>query len=147
MTFEELNVVRTLRKQIADEERKLAGFKDLARSVTPQFNRVTENGKSFTCLDVSPKGNNPDSRVETIATLITDTENILTGLRRRVETEIPLLTKKIQEEFKDTNAQTLLLYRYVFGKHFRDIGFLMNYSESRVYCMHGNLMKKLQKST
>ena len=147
MTFEELNIVRTLRKQIADEERKLEGFKDLAHSITPQFKRVTEDGESFPCLDVSPKGNNFDSRVETIATLITDTENILADLRRKIENEMPLLAKKIQEEFKDTNAQSLLLYRYVFGKHFRDIGFLMNYSESRVYFMHGNLMKKLQKST
>lgn len=60
MTFEELNIMRTLKKKISDEEQKLQGFRELAQSITPQFSRTTcREGKkeiSYTCMDLQPKG-------------------------------------------------------------------------------------------
>lgn len=148
MTFEELNIVRKIKKQIADEEQKLRGFKDFALSITPQFSRETyrdEKNKlqSFTCLNVMPKGTGTDSRVETIATLIVDTEKVIADLKKRLEIETPLLAKKIKNEVEDSTAQTLLLYRYVFCEHFRDIGFLMKYSESHVYFTHKKILEEM----
>ena len=145
MTFEELNIVRKLKKQIADEEQKLQGFKDLAQSITPQATRVTlREGKkeiSYTCLDVSPKNSSTDSRVELIASLIVDTENGIAEIESQIEKETPLLIDKIKEEFQDTLEQSLLLYRYVFLKNFREISFLMKYSERFIYKKHKQILK------
>ena len=125
MTFEELNIVRKLKKQIADEEQKLQGFRDLAQSITPQATRVTlREGKkeiSYTCLDAQPKGTSKDSRIEMTVALIVDTEKIIENLKIQLEKETPLLIKKIQAEFPDGTEQRILINRYVAGKSFREI--------------------------
>lgn len=148
MTLEELNIVRKLNQQIADEEKKLQGFKDLAQSMTPPFSRETyidERNKlqSYTCLNALPKGSSIDSRVEMVATLIVDTEKVIEGLKKRIKTERTLLVQKIQNEVSDTVAQTLLIHRYVLCEHFRDIGFVMRYSESYVYFTHRKILETL----
>ena len=111
MTFEELNIVRKLKKQIADEEQKLQGFKDLAQSITPQATRVTlREGKkelSYTCLDAQPKGTSKDSRVEMIAILIADTEKIIENLKIQLESfkAAQVGLKRTSQEYKNLQQQ------------------------------------------
>ena len=149
MTFEELNIVRTLKKKIADVEQKLQGFKDLAESITPQFSRTTyREGKkeiSYTCLDVSPKGTSKDSRVEMTAALIVDTEKIISELKARLEKETPLLIKKIQNEVADGAEQRILMNRYILGKSFKEISHLLRYSLRQIFYIHERILKRLHK--
>ncbi len=146
MTFEELNIVRKLKKQIADEEQKLQGFRDLAQSITPQATRVTlREGKkelSYTCLDAQPKGTSKDSRVEMIATLIVDTEKIIENLKIQLEKETPLLIKKIQAEFPDGTEQRILISRYIVGQSFREIARIFHYSLRHIFRVHDRAKKK-----
>ena len=149
MTFEELNIVRKLKKQIADEEQKLQGFKDLAQSITPQATRVTlREGKkevSYTCLDAQPKGTSKDSRIEMTVALIVDTEKIIENLKTQLETETPLLIKKIQGEFPDGTEQRILISRYVAGQSFREIARRMEYSLQHIFRVHTRILKSLDK--
>ena len=148
MTFEELNIVRKLKKQIADEEQKLQGFRDLAQSITPQATRVTyREGKkeiSYTCLDAQPKGTSKDSRIEMTVALIVDTEKIIADLKIQLEKETPLLVKKIQTEFPDGVEQRILINRYVVGKSFREIARLMGYSRQHIFRIHQRVLKSLK---
>lgn len=147
MTFEELNIVRTLKKKIADEEQKLQGFRDLAQSITPQATRVTyREGKkeiSYTCLDAQPKGSSKDSRVEMTVALIVDTEKIIADLKMQLEKETPLLIKKFQAEFPDGIEQRILISRYVAGQSFREIARSMRYSLQHVFRVHKKILKNL----
>lgn len=150
MTFEELNIVRKLKKQIANEEDKLANFRDLAQSITPQFSRETfrdEKNKlqSYTCLNVLPKGNSTESSVEKVATLIVDTERIIDDLKKQLEKEQTLLIKKITENFSDSTEQKILLNHYALGKSFRAIAQNSHYSVRQVLRIHKRLIKNLKK--
>lgn len=146
MTFEELNIVRTLKKRIADEEQKLQGFRELAQSITPQFSRTTyREGKkeiSYTHLDTQPKGTSQDSRVEMTVALIVDTEKIISDLKSQLEKETPLLIKKIAENFSDSTEQKILFQRYVVGKSFREIARMFNYSLRQIFRVHKKNFKK-----
>ena len=145
MTIEELNLIRRLEKKLTVEKQKLQGFKYLISSITPQFSRTTyrkgEKEISYTCLDVSPKNSSIDSRVELIASLIVDTEKKISDIESQIENETPLLINKIQEEVQDTLIQSILLYRYVFLKNFREIGFMLHYSERFIYKEHKKFLK------
>ena len=145
MTFEELNIIRELNKRLVAEKQKLQGFKYLISSITPQFSRTTyrkdKKEISYTCRDVSPKSLNTSSRVELIASLIVDTEKIISDIESQIEKELPLLAKKICEEFQNPIAQSILLYRYVFLKNFREIGFITRYSERFIYKEHRKILK------
>ena len=144
MTFEELNIVRKLKKQIADEEQKLQGFKDLAQSITPQFSRTTcREGKkeiSYTCLDVQPKGNSSDSRIEKIIPLIIDTEKIIADLRERLKTENSLLIEKINANFTGIEHR-ILFGHYVNGKSFREIALTSHYTLRYIFFIHKRILK------
>ena len=145
MTFEELNVVRTLRKQIADEERKLEVLKYSIDSITPKFKRVTQNGESFTCLDDSPKSKSHNSRTETISTLIIDTENKIAELHKQLDKETSALIGNICREYLDTIKQIILIHRYVNGKSFREIARAVHYSKSQVCIIHKKIISGLKK--
>ena len=147
MTFEELNIVRKLKKQIADEEQKLQGFKDLAQSITPQATRVTlREGKkeiSYTCLDAQPKGTSKDSRIEMTVALIVDTEKIIENLKTQLEKETPLLIKKITEDFSDPAEQKILFQRYVICNSFREIARIFHYSLRQIFRLHDRAKKNV----
>ena len=144
MTFEELNIMRTLKKKISDEEQKLQGFKDLAQSITPQFSRTTcREGKkeiSYTCLDVQPKGNSSDSRIEKIIPLIIDTEKIIADLRERLKTENSLLIEKINANFTGIEHR-ILFGHYVNGKSFREIALTSHYTLRYIFFIHKRILK------
>lgn len=146
MTFEELNIVRTLKKQIADEVQRLEGLKDFALSITPQFSRETyrdEKNKlqSFTCLNVMPKGNSTDSRVEKIAVLIADTENKISNLQKELATESMLLTEKINANFTGIEHR-ILFGHYVNGKSFREIALTSHYTLRYIFYIHKKILKR-----
>lgn len=146
MTFEELNIVRKLKKQISDEEQKLQGFRDLAQSITPQATRVTyREGKkeiSYTCLDAQPKGSSKDSRIEMTVALIVDTEKIIADLKMQLEKETPILIKKITENFSDPAEQKILFQRYVICNSFREIARIFHYSLRQIFRVHDRAKKK-----
>ncbi len=144
MTFEELNIMRTLKKKISDEEQKLQGFRELVQSITPQFSRTTyREGKkeiSYTCLDVQPKGNNADSRIEKIIPLIIDTEKIIADLRERLKTENSLLIEKINANFTGIEHR-ILFGHYVNGKSFREIALTSHYTLRYIFFIHKRILK------
>ena len=123
MTFEELNEVRALKKQIAAAKQKITALRDSVESITPK-------------LQPTPKIRATESRVEVLTALIVDTESRVNELQARLQ-------KKILTENLVAAEQTLLIYRYVACKYFRDIGFLMGFSERRVYQVHDQILKKI----
>lgn len=131
MTFAELNEVRTLKKQIATAKQKLTALRDSAESVT-------------TKLELTPKGTTAKSRLEVLATLIVDTDAEISRLQTRLQNAVPELTGKILAEVHDSTEQTLMIYRYIACKYFRDIGFLMGHSENWVYWKHNQILKKFR---
>lgn len=133
MTYNELNEIRILRKKIASEQIKLKALKDCAESAGTL--KLSHN-------KVSTK--NTVSRVEVLTVLMIDIENEINNLQRRLVETIPVLTAKIQSEVKDTTEQALLIYRYISCEYFRDIGFLMGYSENWVYWKHKQILKKFR---
>ena len=143
MTYQELNVVRVLKKKLEDETKKLSSLRDLVRPATTKFTRETIDGKSYTCLDVMPRGTNTTSPTESLAMMITDAERRIANLKRRIESESLTLINKIQAEVQDVKGQALLIHRYINCEHFRDIGFAMGTSESNVYFTHRKILKKL----
>ena len=144
MTFEELNIMRTLKKKISDEEQKLQGFRELAQSITPQFSRTTcREGKkeiSYTCLDVQPKGNSSDSRIEKIIPLIIDTEKIIADLKERLKIETSLLIEKINANFTGIEYR-ILFGHYVNGKSFREIALTSHYTLRYIFFIHKRILK------
>ena len=144
MTFEELNIMRTLKKKISDEEQKLQGFRELAQSITPQFSRTTcREGKkeiSYTCLDVQPKGNSSDSRIEKIIPLIIDTEKIIADLKERLKIETSLLIEKINANFTGIEHR-ILFGHYVNGKSFREIALTSHYTLRYIFFIHKRILK------
>ena len=130
MTFEQLNEVRALKKQIAAAKQKVAALRDSVESITPK-------------LQPTPKIRATESRVEVLTALIVDTESRVNELQARLQNAVPELTEKILTENLAAAEQTLLIYRYVACKYFRDIGFLMGFSERRVYQVHDQILKKI----
>ena len=120
---------------------KNKNFKDLKSRTTY---REGKKEISYTCLDVQPKGSSKDSRVETTAILISDTEKIITDLKNQLEKETPLLVKKIHSEFPDGIEQRILINRYVVGQSFREIARRMCYSRQHVFRIHQRILKSLK---
>ena len=134
MTFEELNIVRKLKKQIADETKKLQALKIVIGAFPHKYGKQNQGGSS---------GGVAKSDFESFVVQIADTEKKIENLQTELTDAVPRLTKKIQSEITDTAEQTLLIYRYVACKFFRDIGFLMGYSEAHVYFRHREILKNL----
>ena len=121
MTFEELNEVRNLKKHLSLENKKLEALKVVIGAFPHKYSASGE-GKSAGLAK---------STFENFSVQLVDVE-------KRIE--------KIQEQLTEAVPQTLLIYRYVACKFFRDIGYLMGYSESRVYQLHSKILKKVQSS-
>lgn len=130
MTSDELNEVRNLGTVIKEAEKELEIWRRAAAIKTPE-------------LDGLPKSHSVDSRVERIAIKITDAENALKRLNAELEVAKARLEKKICAEVQDATARALLIFRYVDCMYFRDIGFLMGYSEAHVYYLHRNICENL----
>lgn len=152
MTFEELNIVRELKKQIRDEEQKIQALRDCAETITQKYSRETltnsqypKTKKSYTTLDTLPTGGNNNSRVESFSVLIIDGEKKLSALKIKADDEAEKLIRKIQTEFENAIEQTILLYRYVLCKPFRDISRQTKYSLTYIFNVHNRLIKNLQK--
>lgn len=130
MTFADLNEVRSLKKQIAAAKQKVAALRDSVESITPK-------------LEPTPKIRATKSRIEMLTALIVDTDAEINILQTRLQRAVPELTEKILAENLDNVEHTLLIYRYVACKYFRDIGFLMGFSENWVYWRHNQILKKI----
>ena len=133
MTWQELNEVRTLRKRISIEQKNLKALRDSATSI---------NSNVFGADNI--KSQNHKSRVEILTALIVDTEKEIEILQKRLVDAVPTLTEKLQATLSDRTEQTLMIYRYVACKFFRDIGFEMGYSENWVYWKHRQILKKIR---
>ena len=134
MTLKELNEVRNLKKQLEGEQKKLNALKIVVGAFPHKYGQSEEGGAG--------SGGTPKSAFESYVVQIADTEKNIEKLQQELTQAVPRLTEKIQTEFIDSAEQTLLIYRYVACKFFRDIGFLMGYSERRVYKIHEQVIKK-----
>ena len=132
MTFEELNVVRKLKKRIADESKKLKALQIVIGAFPHKYGKTESGGSS---------GNVAKSPFEGFVIEAQECEENIKRLQFQLREEVPKLTTKIQENFSDSTEQTLLLYRYVACKFFKEISFLMGYSESKIYKLHKLILK------
>ena len=64
-------------------------------------------------------------------------------MQKRLVEAVPTLTEKLHATLSDRTEQTLMIYRYVVCKYFRDIGIEMGYSENWVYWKHKEILKKI----
>ena len=136
MTLSELNEVRNLKKRLEGEQKKLNALKIVVGAFPHKYGQSEEGGAG--------SGGTPKSAFESYVVQIADTEKNIEKLQNELTQAVPRLTEKIQNEVANTDEQTLLIYRYVACKFFRDIGFLMGYSERRVYQVHEQILKRFQ---
>ena len=134
MTFEELNLVRKIKKQIADENKKLKALELVIESFPHRYGKSQSGGSS---------GGVAKSAFEIFLIESTDCASRIENLQMQLREEVPKLTMKIQKNFSDSTEQTLLIYRYIACKFFKEISFLMGYSEQWIYKKHKELLKKL----
>ena len=134
MTFEELNVVRKLKKRIADESKKLKALQIVIGAFPHKYGKSEGGGSS---------GNAAKSQFEGFVIEEQECEENIKRLQVQLREEVPKLTTKIQKNFFDSTEQTLLLYRYVACKFFKEISFLMGYSEQWIYKKHKAILKSL----
>ena len=130
MTSDELNEVRDLRTALIDAEKVLEVWRRAEALKIP-----TRDGL--------PKSHSVDSRVERIAVKVIDAERKVAELKAQLADAIPRLEQKICAKVEDSAERALLLFRYVEGMYFCDIGFLMGYSEAHVYYLHRIAREKL----
>ncbi len=130
MTSDELNEVRNIRAALSDAEKVLEVWRRAEALKIP-----TRDGL--------PKSHSVDSRVERLAVKVTDAERRVEDLKKQLAEAIPRLEEKICAAVQDSAERILLIFRYVDGMYFRDIGFLMGYSEAHVYYLHRIACEKL----
>ena len=136
MTLSELNEVRNLKKRLEGEQKKLNALKIVVGAFPHKYGQSEEGGAG--------SGGTPKSAFESYVVQIADTEKNIEKLQNELTQAVPRLTEKIQNEVANTDEQTLLIYRYVACKFFRDIGFLMGYSEQHIYFLHNKILKNLR---
>lgn len=132
MTFEELNEVRKLKRQIADENKKLKALEIVIKSFPHKY--CKDGGGNRQSVPTSP--------FEIFLMQKCDCEEKIEMLQSQLRLAVPKLTKKIQENFSDSAEQTLLIYRYVACKFFKEISFLLGYSEQWIYKKHKEILRK-----
>lgn len=135
MTFEELNEVRKLKKQIDAENKKLKALNIVIESFPHKYGKSENIGGKVVRFSTSP--------FEIFLMQRVDCVNKIESLQLQLREEIPRLTKKIQENFSDSFEQSILLYRYVACKFFKEISFLLGYSEQWIYKKHKAILKSL----
>lgn len=135
MTLNELYAVRNLKKRLEGEQKKLNALKIVVGAFPHKYGQSDEGAGS---------GGTPKSAFESYVVQIADTEKNIEKLQNELTQAVPRLTEKIQTEIIDSAEQTLLIYRYVACKFFRDIGFLMGYSEQHIYFLHNKILKNLR---
>lgn len=134
MTFDELNIVRKLRRQVADENKKLQALKIVIGAFPHKYGKSDGGGSS--------SGFANSAGFENFTLQIADTEKKIENLNNQLCVAMLELKDKIQSDFINSSEQSLLLYRYVACKPFHEIARLMHYSLRMVYKMHYRLIKK-----
>ena len=100
MTTEELMTVRSLNMRIRRLEQKLAGLRLLITNVTP-------------IMDVTPRSQRLESKVEWLAVRALDLEHELDDLRGQLSARRITLTEAILSEPVEAVVQSLLIMFYV----------------------------------
>ena len=130
MTWEELNEVRILNKNIDDITTEINSLRRSLSAKTP-------------ALDGLPKSTSVSSSVERNAIRIADAEKALEELKLRLAEAIPRLEKKIRDEVKNPITRVIFLFRYVDCMFFSDIAFKIGYSKQHVYSLHNTTYRNL----
>ena len=130
MTWEELNKVRDLTKELKETERTLEILRASIAAKVP-------------VLDGMPKPTSTDSRVETVALRIVELSEQADLLKNELAEIVPALKSQISRSFTDKTARKLFILRYVDCMYFRDIAFILGYSETHVYYLHKIFLKNL----
>ena len=145
MTFEELNSVRNLRKQMDKKLEFIQALELVAEDTTTKYKREKNGKETFTALDVSPHGNFARSKTDEIVPLIIDAKHELVQLQTQYDSAKISLIKKIQAEFTDTTEQNILIYRYVACCSIRNIAKKMMYSPVHIYKIQQKILKKVSR--
>lgn len=132
MTWEELNEVLDLKKELKDAEKSLELLRLSAAVKVP-------------LRDGMPKAETTDSRVEILTVRIVDLTKEIEELKQRVMDAIRRLKNRLTIEIKNTTARRLFILRYIDGMFFRDISFALGYSEAHIYYLHRITLENLIK--
>ena len=129
MTTEELMTVRSLNMRIRRLEQKLAGLRLLITNVTP-------------IMDVTPRSQRLESKVEWLAVRALDLEHELDDLRGQLSARRITLTEAILSEPVEAVVQSLLIMFYVECRSMPSCARELNYSLRQTYRVHREYLKR-----
>ena len=130
MTEQDLNRVRDLHNRIRDLENLLATLRKRAGDIVPAREGL-------------PQSSDIHSKVESLALKIVEKTIELESLHKQILEATETLTKAICLQISDPNQRTVMLLRYVYCLHFRDIGFRLDKSDATVYRLHHDAALKM----
>ena len=123
MDYRELNIVRELKYEYDRMIQRLADLRVFAQPTTP-------------LLDGMPHTPAQTPKIETLATLIVDTEKSTLELATRIEQEKANLLIKLQSFNMRELSQRVLSYYYACCQSFAAIAKLIHYSRSHIIFLH-----------
>lgn len=130
MTTAELNKVRDLREKIRDLEWHLADLRKIAENLAP-------------IQDGMPHAQSTNSKVEKLALRIVEIGKEISALQEEMDAAAAWLLNELKK-FLHGQELRIMTLRYVACKHFRDIQFELDLSDSRVFYYHRQALKKLK---
>lgn len=130
MDYQELNSVWAIKLQYDRALARLQDLRVLAEPTTPK-------------LDGMPHAPAQSSKVETIATLIVETEKTLGDLATQIEREKFLLLSKLQTITMRDLPHRVMSYHYVACLSFNAIAKLMAFSRRYIVRLHDEAIRSL----
>lgn len=130
MDYRELNIVRELKLKYDRLIQRVEDLRVFAQPTTPR-------------LDGMPHAQAQTPKVESIATLIVDTEQTANELATQIEHEKVNLLIKLQSFAMRDLSQRVLSYHYVACQSFNTIAKLLSYSRRQIIRFHDEGLKVL----
>ena len=130
MDYRELNIVRELKYEYDRMIQRLADLRVFAQPTTP-------------VIDGMPHTPAQTPKIETLATLIVDTEKSTLELATRIEQEKAKLLIKLQSFSMRDLSQRVLSYHYACCQSFAAITKLIHYSRRYVIHLHDEGLRAL----
>ena len=132
MDYRELNSVWILKREYERESRRLEDLREFAKPSTPIFDGMPQ-----------PASPPLSSKVETVATLVIETEKTLVRLAVEIEAQKKHLLSMLQSVGMKEVWEFVLKHHYVGCKSFNAIAKLMNFSRRYILDLHEAGLKAL----
>ena len=133
MTWEELNKVRDLTKNLRDAERSL------------ELIRLSISAAKVPVRDGMPKATSTDSRIEIATIRIIDFSAKIESLKAELIDAVKILEEQITNAVSNKTARKIFILHYVDCMYFRDIAIALGYSEAHIYYLHRITLENLIK--